>query len=446
MEIRDHIIDIVNNKVKNDIEFIFDEFYPIDIALELQEMDEDKSNEFMSLLNDEHKAMIIEQSEDEFRMNYLKSISIIDMVNIFAFLPSDEIVDIVAELPVSSRKKALNSMRRSESKEIRTLMSYGGETAGGIMTTEYIVLKENLTVKKAIKKIKEIAPETEVIEIIFVVNDSGMLLGMVDLRDILVSSDDTLIKEITEENIIKVSPNTDQEEVANLVSKYDLKVIPVVSNKNVILGIITVDDIIDVIVEENTEDILGLGGVSKDETFYSPVSSSIKKRLPWLLVNLITAFIASSMVNIFSDIIAQVVVLAAVMPIIAGLGGNAGAQTLSVVIRSIALGEIELKEDWKYVFKEAALGIVQGLSIGLVAGLALSIRYNNMYLGVIILLAMVINLMIASFFGFLIPLVLKNFGVDPAVASSIFLTGITDTFGFFVFLGLASIFLPLLVN
>ncbi len=445
MEIKDYIKYIIGTKSQEDIDFIFDEFYPIDIAIELEEFEDEEIREFMNLLSDERKALLLEQADEELKLNYINGLSIIEMVNIYAYLPSDEIVDIVSEQSVSIRKKVLNNMRKSESKEIRTLMSYGGETAGGIMTTEYIVLKENLTVKKAVEKIKEIGPTTEIIEIIFVVNDRDMLLGIVDLRDILTSSDDVIIRDITEDNIIKVEPDTDQEEVAQLVSKYDLKVIPVVSKRNVILGIITVDDIIDVINEENTEDMLGLAGVSKDETFDSSIGNSIKQRLPWLLVNLITAFIASSMVSAFSGVIAQVVILAAAMPIVAGLGGNAGAQTLSVVIRSIALGEISLEDDWKYVFKEASLGIIHGLGVGLVAGIALGVRYGNPYLGLIILLAMVINLMIASFFGFLIPLLLKSFGVDPAVASSIFLTGITDTFGFFVFLGLASLFINVLV-
>ncbi len=444
MELKDYIRDIIDNNSYDDIEHIFDEFYPIDTAIELEEFEDEEITTFMNLLSDERKALVLEQAEEDLKLNYINQLSVIDMVNIYAYLPSDEIVDIVSEQSVSIRKKVLNNMRKSESKEIRTLMSYGGETAGGIMTTEYIVLKENLTVNKAVNKIKEIGPTTEIIEIIFVVNDKGMLLGIVDLRDILTSSDDTLIGDIIEDNIIKVEPDTDQEEVAQLVSKYDLKVIPVVSKRNVILGIITVDDIIDVINKENTEDILGFGGVSKDETFDSSIGNSIKQRLPWLLVNLVTAFIASSMVSAFSGVIAKVVILAAAMPIVAGLGGNAGAQTLSVVIRSIALGEISLKDDWKYVFKEASLGIIHGLGVGLVAGIALAIRYNNFYLGLIILLAMVINLMVASFFGFLIPLLLKSLGIDPAVASSIFLTGITDTFGFFVFLGLASMFIGVL--
>ncbi len=445
MEIKDYIIDIITNQSQSDIDYIFDEFYPIDIAIGLEEFEEEEIIRFMNLLSDERKALVLEQCEETLKLTYINHLSVIEMVNIYAYLPSDEIVDIVSELPVSIRKKVLNNMRKSESKEIRTLMSYGGETAGGIMTTEYIVLKENLTVKEAIEKIKEIGPTTEIIEVIFVVNDRDMLLGVVDLRDILIAGHNVLIRDITEENIITVEPDTDQEEVAQIVSKYDLKVIPVISKRNVILGIITIDDIIDVINMENTEDMLGLGGVSKDETYDSSITNSIKQRLPWLLVNLITAFIASSMVSAFSGVIAKVVILAAAMPIVAGLGGNAGAQTLSVVIRSIALGEISLQEDWKYVFKEASLGIIHGLSVGLVAGVAFGIRYHNMYLGVIILMAMVINLMIASFFGFLIPLLLKSIGIDPAVASSIFLTGITDTFGFFVFLGLASIFVSYLV-
>jgi magnesium transporter len=247
------------------------------------------------------------------------------------------------------------------------------------------------------------------------------------------------------DNIISVNPEEDQETVSLLVSKYDLKAIPVINHKNCLLGIITVDDIIDVIVAEQTEDMLRLGGVGKEERVDSTLKTSIKKRLPWLFINLGTAFLASFTVGLFEDVIAQVVALAAAMPIVAGMGGNAGTQTLSVVIRSIALGEVSLKKNWKLVFKEIALGVVNGAATGILTGIILYMKYNNPYLGLIIFAAMIGNLVIAGFFGFLIPLLLKVFGIDPALASAIFLTTATDVFGFFIFLGLSKMFLPLLM-
>ncbi|HHX55200.1 MAG TPA: magnesium transporter, partial [Clostridiales bacterium] len=250
---------------------------------------------------------------------------------------------------------------------------------------------------------------------------------------------------IMEDNIIAAYPEDPQEEVSILVSKYDLTVIPVINHNDDLIGIITVDDIIDVIVEEHTEDLLGLGGVSKEERVHSTLSESIKKRLPWLLVNLATAFLGSMVIASFGNIITQVVALAAIMPIIAALGGNSGSQSLAVVIRGITLGELKIKEDGRLLFKQIALGLANGLVIGSIAGGIMYLRYGNPYLSLIVLLAMIGNLIIGSFFGFLIPVIMKLLGVDPALASSIFLTATTDVFGFFLFLLLAKIFLPFLI-
>ncbi len=313
------------------------------------------------------------------------------------------------------------------------------------MTTEYIALRGDLTILDALKKVKQIGPKTEVIETIFVLNEKKELVGTADLRDLLLAPEEHQLYEITDKNMIFVHPEVDQEEVALLVSKYDLKAIPVVNKKNALLGIVTVDDIIDVIVEEQTEDMLRLGGVNEEDRVDSPLLTSVRKRLPWLFVNLATAFLASFTVGLFEDVIAQVVALAAAMPIVAGMGGNAGTQSLSVVIRSIALGELDLKRDWKLIFKEASLGMINGAATGIVTGLILYMKYGNPYLGLIIFVAMIGNLVIAGFFGFLIPLVLKSIGTDPALASAIFLTTATDVFGFFLFLGLAKTFLNFLI-
>ena len=215
--------------------------------------------------------------------------------------------------------------------------------------------------------------------------------------------------------------------------------------KNSLLGIITVDDIIDVLFEEQTEDILKMAGVGTEEDVDNSVMKSVKMRLPWLMVNLVTAFLSSTVISVFEGTIAQVTALAAAMPIVAALGGNTGNQTLSLVIRNITLGELNLKEDWRLVTKEIALALCNGAIMGLIAGLVLSFRYGSIYLGIIMLIAMIANITIAGISGFFIPLILKALNVDPALASSIFLTATTDICGYLVFLGLAKIFLPLLL-
>ena len=313
------------------------------------------------------------------------------------------------------------------------------------MTTEYIALYEDMQIIDAIKKIKEIAPKTELIEIIFVLNTNKELVGTVELRDILIAPEHKTLGEITDRHYIYVVPETDQEEVALLGSKYNLKAIPVLNKKRAILGIITIDDIVDVMVEEQTEDVLKMGGISKIEEIDSPVKDSIKLRLPWLIVNLITAFLAAFTVKCFESTIAQVVALSSIMSIVTGMGGNAGTQTVSVIIRNIAIGKVKLKDSFKLLAKQFVVDLFNGAIIGIITGVVISIVYGNVYLGIIIFLAMIANLIISGACGILIPLILNKMKIDPALSSSIFLTTATDVLGFFIFLSLAKVFLPHLI-
>jgi len=440
--------ELIKTFKEGEIDKIFEiikNMYPIDIAIILEEFDDDDLIKFYGILDNELMAEIIEQADGKLQKRILKKLDLKEIINLFSYMSKDDIADILGILPIQMRKDLLKSMKEGDTRELQELLGYDEDSAGGIMTTEYIALKGDLTIGDSLKKIKEIGPETEVIETIFVLNRNKELIGTADLRDILLGEENKKLIEIMNDNIISVHPEEDQEHVSLLVSKYDLKAIPVINHKRSLLGIITVDDIIDVIVEEQTEDMLRLGGVSKEERVDSALITSIKKRLPWLFLNLGTAFLASFTVGLFEDVISQVVALAAAMPIVAGMGGNAGTQTLSVVIRSIALGDVSLGKNWRLVFKEIALGIINGASIGIFTGIILYMKYGNPYLGLIIFAAMVGNLVIAGFFGFIIPLLLKVVGIDPALASAIFLTTATDVFGFFLFLGLAKIFLPLLM-
>lgn len=449
-------VELVENQVKQlqealrtnkqtQIDTLIESMHAIDIAIGLEDFEDDELLSLYAILSDKQIAEILEQAEEKMQVRMLQLMDNYRIIYLFSYMSKDDIVDILGNLSINKRKNILNLMKNGEMKAVQELLGYEEDTAGGIMTTEYIALNSNLSIGDALNKIREIGPRTEVIETIFVLNANRQLIGTADLRDILTEPKGEKLSSITNENSIFVQPETDQEEVARLVSKYDLKAIPVVNKRNALLGIITVDDIIDVIVEETTEDILQLGGVSKEENIDSSIAESVKRRLPWLFVNLITAFIASFTVSAFEGVIAQVVALAAAMPIVAGMGGNAGSQTLSIVIRSIALGEVTLKDSWKLVFKQVLLGIIHGAATGIITGIILFVRYGNPYLGFIIFAAMVGNMVIAGIFGFLTPLILKAIGIDPALASAIFLTTATDVFGFLLFLGLAQIFLPFLL-
>lgn len=432
------------SKDKNRFDEYKQQLHPIDVALYLERSTNEELDTFIKFTDVNYRARILEQASIDMQIRFLEVLQYEEIVDLFALMSNDDVADTLSNLPIHKRKALLNEMKASETQTIETLLGYSEDSAGGIMTTEFIALKKNLNVKDALLKIKEIGPKTEVIELIFVIDDEQKLYGTVDLRDIFVAEDKVLLEELTNVHVVTVYPETDQEKVSLLVSKYDLKAIPVINKQRVLLGIITVDDIIDVIVQEHTEDMLRLAGVRGQDLENRSVFTSVQRRLPWLMINLGTAFLAAFTVTMFESVIAQVVALASSMSIVTGMGGNAGNQSLSVVVRGIALGELDFKKSWLLVFREMLVGITQGAIIGVLAGIILYMKVGNIMFGVIIFIAMVMNMLIATSFGFLIPLIIKRFNFDPALGSSIFLTASTDIFGFFIFLSLAKLFLPYL--
>jgi magnesium transporter len=275
---------------------------------------------------------------------------------------------------------------------------------------------------------------------LYVVDERRHLVGVVSLRRLLLVAPDTPLKRIMTADLISARADMDQEEVARQVAAYNLLAIPVVDAENKLVGIITVDDVIDVIKDEATEDIYRLAGVAGDERAFTPAKESLRKRLPWLGINLITAFLAASIVALFEGTIGLYPALAVFMPIVAGMGGNAGTQTLTVIVRGIALGELTWSNSKKALLKEAAVGIGNGIVLGALAAIVVWVARGNPVLGLLLGLAMIINMFVAATAGTLVPLGLRAANVDPALASSVFITTMTDMFGFFSFLGLATVF------
>lgn len=443
---KETLLSYVDKKDAQNLNTYLDSQSPVDVAEVLRDFDEDELQNFFALLNEENIARIMENAPEDERPHFSRYLDNPHLLRAFSYMEKDDIVDILGDISIGRRKELLNAMKADDQHQITTLLQYPSDSAGGIMTTAYIALKQSITVQQALQKIREIGPKTEVIEVLFVLNEDRQLIGKCDLRDLL-SKDHTLtLRDIMSTQVYSVYPEDDQELAAKLVAKYDLKAIPVVSSKKQILGIITLDDVIDVIIEEDDEDMLSMAGVNAEENMYTSLAQSIRMRLPWLLVNLATAFLASLTVKSFESTIAQVVALSSVMTIVTGMGGNAGTQTTSIMVRQLADNDISFKKCIRPFFKEILLGIIDGAINGLVTGVIVSLIYHNFYLGVIIVLAMIGNLVIAGICGFIIPVVLKKCHQDPAVSSSIFLTTATDVLGFFIFLELAKLFMPLLLK
>jgi magnesium transporter len=354
-------------------------------------------------------------------------------------IPSDDAAALIDHLPEELSNAVLDLMRPKESRVVEHLLEYDERTAGRIMNPNVFALNEEITVGEAITELQS-NREVEMVFYLYVVDERRHLVGVVSLRRLLLVSPETPLKRIMTADLISARVDMDQEEVARQVAAYNLLAIPVVDEENKLVGIITVDDVIDVIKDEATEDIYRLAGVATDERVFTPAHQSLRKRLPWLGVNLGTAFLAASVVGIFTRTIDALPILAVFMPIVAGMGGNAATQTLTVIVRGIALGELSWSNSRKALMKEAAVGIGNGLALGLVAAAVAWMVNGDPVLGLVLGAAMVINMFVAATAGVLVPLGLRAASIDPALASSVFITTMTDVFGFLSFLGLATLF------
>ncbi len=320
------------------------------------------------------------------------------------------------------------------------LMTYGPETAGGLMTTRFLALEGHTRVEEAIARIRS-EPEAEMVFYLYVVDDTQRLQGVVSLRQLVLARQDQELREIMNPKVIRVTLETARGEVAGVISRYNLLAVPVVDATSVLCGIVTVDDAIDAITDETTREMYRLAGLNTEDRIGTPAGDSVRKRLPWMVINLATAILASWVVSFFEASIAQVVALATFMPIVAGMGGNGATQALTVIIRGIALGEIDFSSARRAILKEITVGVAIGVATGLLmAGIAMLWK-GNVMLGVVICLAMIINLFVAGLSGAAIPLVLKWMKLDPALGSGVIVTTFTDCFGFLAFLGLGTLLL-----
>lgn len=438
------MLTILKSNDSQQIDECLNEVHPVDVARELESLEDFELIEYLAVLPDDFLVEIIEAVDEDYQSRIVDLLSFERISRLFKLMSTDIIVDILGNLSVGTRKKYLRLMKESEQLDINHLLSYPPSSAGGIMTTEFITLRDYWTVEKAFQKIREISPNTEMIDTLFISNSRNVVVGWLPIRDLFLVDLKTALEAVMDPNVIVVTPEMDQEEVAKISVKYDLSVIPVVSPQRILIGIITADDIMEVLQEEHKEDMLRMSGVNEDENLDDSFLESLKQRLPWLVVNLFTAFLASFVVGLFEGTISQVASLAAAMTIITGMGGNSASQTLALVIQGIALDDINLDSDRKYILKELGLGLANGLITGIIAGIVLYVPYENIYLSLIVVLAMMFNLLNGAFFGYFIPLMLKKIKIDPALASSIFITTATDVLGFFVFLSLANLFLPYL--
>jgi magnesium transporter len=417
--------------------------HPADLAQVFGELTERDRVATFSVLVERNSRLAMEtlsELETEAAAALLSGRSAEEIAKLVQEMPPDDAAALIDNLPDELSAAVLELMGRKESGEVENLLEYAEKTAGRIMNPNVFALAEDMTVGEAIVALQS-SRDVEMVFYLYIVDGRRHLVGVTSLRRLLLVSPETPLKRIMTPEPISARVEMYQEEVARLVASYNLLAIPVVDEANKLVGIITVDDVIDVIKDEATEDLYRLAGVSSDERVFTPAMESLRKRVPWLIVNLATAFMAAAVVGIFQNTISTWVALAVFMPIVAGMGGNAATQTLTVIVRGIALGELTWSNSRKTLIKELLVGVGNGLVTGTIAALVAWAMNGDPRLGVILALAMVVNLFVAGLAGTLIPLGLKALRIDPALASAVFITTFTDVAGFASFLGLATLFI-----
>ncbi len=418
---------------------LISEYHPSEIAILFEGISQESRERIISILPAEFASEIISEMDAEFHPErLLENLHPERRSEIVEELDYDDATDIISQLPEEQQQEILQELDEEDASNIRSLLKYEEDTAGGLMNTQVIRINEFLFKKEALDQVIRQSEEMEEFYTINVINDHNILKGIVSLKDIIKSKNNVRILDLIKSDFVYVKADTDQEEVAKLISQYNLTSIPVVDDHMHLLGRITFDDVIDVMQEENTEDILKISGVSEDEELAGNWMEAVKSRLPWLVLNLGTAFLAASIIRYFDNTIARMGLLAGYMVIIAGMGGNAATQALAVTVRRISLNDLTDNQAYRTVLKEFTVGLINGAVVGCIVFLFALFYDHNPLLGLVIFIAMTGNLIIAGISGSAIPLLLKRVGIDPAIASSIIITTFTDVFGFLLLLGLAS--------
>jgi len=438
------VSDLVQTGRRDRLGQVLAEAHAADLAAAMRDLSVDGQVTVFRLLGREQAGAVLAELDDQTLLELVRALDEAEISSTLDRMQPADAAGVLEELPQEQAEKVLDLMKEEKSEEVQELLEYGEKTAGRIMSPDCLAVHENVTVAQAIEQVRK-SPIAETAQSLYVVDDHEHLIGSLPLRRLIIADPSTPVGLLRQEEPVSVRPETDQEEVAQLVAKYDLVAVPVVDQDHRLLGVISVDDVIDIIREEATEDIQRFGGAAGDETVFDPAAAVFAKRLLWRLVNLATAILAASVIGLFEGSIRELATLAIFMPIVASMGGISTTQTATVVIRGIALGDMTTAHVWRVFWKEVNLGVTTGLANGLVMGLIAYLWKGQVLLAVIIAVALVINMLVAAAVGVVIPLLLKSFRADPAIASSVIITTFTDVCGFFSFLGLATLLIQFLL-
>jgi magnesium transporter len=393
----------------------------------------------------EQKAFLLSELEEYMFLDLIDHLSIDESVEIFNHMPADDVADLISKMPQEKADLILKKMNAEDSEEVEELLRYDKDTAGGIMVPDFIALREISTAREAIESIQKDYHDVEMPFYLYVVDESERLLGVVSLRQLVVVKPNTPLKDFMTRDIFSVRTDTDQEEVAKLVARYDILAVPVVDEQNRLVGIVTVDDVIDIFRREATEDILKMAGVGEDFVETQSILRSTKIRLPWLFASCLGGVLASMVIIHFEGGLKYFIYLAPFIPVITGMGGNVGAQSSTIVVRGLATGRLDVRDIWSVVSKQLTVGVLLGIIYGTFLGSVAKVRFHgeisSIVFPLVVGVSVICSMSLAALMGSLVPMIFRRIDIDPAVASGPFISTSIDVIGIFIYLSIATMLL-----
>lgn len=440
-----YIIKALKENKRKEFEAIVDELQPYDIAQIYEDLPEKHRTRFLFFLNIDILADLIQELSNEEQIDVLNRLGIERSGKVLDMMDNDDLASLLEDLSPEKITSLLSGMKKEESQIVQDIMNYPPETAGRLMTNRFVWIRDYYTVREAVDKLKTFAELAETINYLYVIDQERRLVGVVSYRDLLMAEMTEKIRDIMYERVISVLEDTDQEEVATLIERYDFLAIPVVSSEHILMGIITVDDIIDVVIREANEDIEKLSASGKSIDFDTKSIVAAYRRLPWLVLLLFIGILSGSIISSYEETLDKVVALAFFMPMISGMTGNTGTQSLAVVVRGLVSHDIDRRVITRLIFRELSVGIIIGVICGILISVIALVWQGNLALGLVVGSSLLLTLIIGTLAGTVIPLILYKLNIDPAIASGPLITTLNDIFSLVTYFGIATMFIKYLL-
>lgn len=440
-----YVIKALKENKRKEFEAIIDELQPYDIAQIYADLPEKHRTRFLFFLNIDALADLIQELDSEEQIDVLNRLGIEKSGKVLDMMDNDDLASLLEDLSPEKIASLLSGMKKGEAKIVQDIMNYPAETAGRLMTNRFVWIRDYYTVREAVDKLKSFAELAETINYLYVIDQHRRLVGVVSYRDLLIADTQEKIRDIMYERVISVLEDTDQEEVARLIERYDFLAIPVVNSEHVLIGIITVDDIIDVVIREANEDIEKLSASGKSIDFETKSFVAAYRRLPWLVLLLFIGLISGSIISSYEHTLEKVVALAFFMPMISGMTGNTGTQSLAVVVRGLVSNDIDKRVITKLILRELSVGVIIGVTCGVLISVIALVWQGNFILGLVVGSSLLLTLIIGTLAGTIIPLILYRLNIDPAIASGPLITTLNDIFSLVTYFGIATMFIEYLL-